>query len=336
MTTPKLSWRLLALAAGCLIIVVAAVMATGAPVGVVLGKLLSDSFSNPISWGETLKRFTPYAIIGVAVFWGLRAGLFNIGVEGQFLLGGMVGMVLALQVGGLPGILLGCLAGAIAGALWALPAAWIRAYRGGHEVISTIMLNQIAIQLAAFLLAGPIQDPDAGTPTTRALAPESMLGGIPMGPVTLSFAVLVAGLIVIGFDRWLRSTVSGYELSVTGANATAGEFAGIQVKRVLFQAMLGSGAVAGLAGGLQAVAYEGRFYGTFSSGYGFDALGVAILAGANPLGILPSAFAFAVIGQGANAVQFENVPKGISSVILALLIVVFAAARYRQARSNDV
>lgn len=328
----SLAWRLGALIVGSIVLVVAALMATQAPVGEVVQRLLLDSFSGPTSFSETLKRFCPYVIAGVAVFWALRAGLFNIGVEGQFLIGGMVGIAVSLPIGGFGGILLGALAGSVAGMLWAIPAGWIKAYRGGHEVISTIMLNQIAILLTSHLVAGPLMDKNAGFPTTASLAPTSMLGGIPFGPVTVSWAILIAMVVVGVFSWWLRRTVSGFELSVTGANPTAAQFAGIEVKRTVFQAMAWSGAVAGFGGALQAVAFEGRFFEGFSSGYGFDALGVAILAGGNPLAILPSAFAFAVLGQGATAVQLNGVPKGISSVILALLIAVFAAFRYAKVR----
>ena len=324
-----------ALVVGCLLFVGLAVALSGAPFGDVIQKLLTDSFRSPTAFMETLKRFTPYAILGVGVFWGLKAGLFNIGVEGQFLVGGLAGVMVALSVGGLGGVLLGMLAGAVVGSLWALPAAWIKAYRGGHEVISTIMLNQIAVQLCSHLVSGPLMDKEAGFPTTSTVRPESMLGGVPFGPVTMSWAVPLAVLVIGLAAYWLKTTVSGFELGVTGANPSAGEFAGIEVKKTLFQAMLTSGAVAGFAGGLQGVAFEGRFFDGFSAGYGFDALGVAILAGGSPLGILPSAFGFAILGTGATSLQIDGVPKGLASVILALLVVVFAAFRYAKRSSSD-
>lgn len=332
MKTLPVGVRLGGLVIGCLLVVVLALIASHAPVGAVLQKLLLDSFQSPSSMMDTLKRFCPYLIAGVAVFWSLRAGLFNIGVEGQFMMGGLAAMAVALPIGGMGGIIAGTLAGMLAGMLWALPAAWIKAYRGGHEVISTIMLNQIAILLAGHLVSGPLMDKNAGFPTTATLKPESMLAGIPMGPVTFSWAILIGIAIVGAFTWWLRRTVSGFELSVTGANPTAGRFAGIEVRKTVFQALLYSGGVAGLGGALQAVAFEGRFFEGFSSGYGFDALGVAILAGSNPIGIIPSAFAFAVLQQGALAVQMDNVPRGIGSVILALLVVVFSAFRYAKVK----
>ena len=327
--------RLGALALTCIVIVLIALITSGANPAQVLTTLLTDSFRSPTAFADTLKRFCPYMILGVAVFWALRAGLFNIGVEGQFLMGGMTGTVGALQAGGMGGVLLGAAAGMVAGAAWALPAAWIRAYRGGHEVISTIMLNMIAFQLSNHLVSGPIMDPDAGFPTTRTLGPQDMLSGVPVGQITVNWALVIAFGLVMGFGWWLRKTVAGYELSVVGANPTAGSFAGIDVKRTTFAALLASGALAGFGGGLQAVAFEGRFYMGFSTGYGFDALGVAILAGGNPIGIIPSAFAYGLLQQGALAVQTLHVPPGIATLILSLLVVLFSAIRYGKVRHSN-
>lgn len=331
----SLGARLGILGLTCVIIVLIALMSSGANPADVMTTLLTDTFRSPTAFADTLKRFCPYMILGVAVFWALRAGLFNIGVEGQFLMGGMVGTVVALQVGGMGGVVLGALGGMVAGALWALPAAWIRAYRGGHEVISTIMLNMIAFQLSNHLVSGPIMDPDAGFPTTKTLPPESMLSGVQVGAVTVNWALALGLGLVVAFGWWLRRTVAGYELSVTGANSTAGAFAGIDVRKTTFSALMASGAVAGLGGGLQAVAFEGRFFMGFSTGYGFDALGVAILAGSNPLGIIPSAFAYGLLQQGALAVQTLHVPPGIATLILSLLVVLFSAIRYSKVRHSN-
>ncbi len=335
MTVVPAKWRLGALVVGCVAMVLIALLASNAPIGEVVQKLLFDSFSSPSAAMETLKRFCPYVVAGAAVFWGLRAGLFNIGVEGQFLMGGLLATVTALQIGGVGGTIVGIFAGTVAGTLWALPAAWIRAYRGGHEVISTIMLNQIAVLFASHLVSGPLMDKNAGFPTTAALKPEAMISGVPIGPVTVSWAILIAVLVLIAFSWWLKSTVSGFELTATGANATAAKFAGVEVKKTLLSALCGSGAMAGFGGALQSAAFEGRFFDGFSAGYGFDALGVAILAGASPLAIIPSALAFSILGQGATAVQLNGVPKGLSGVILALLIVVFAAFRYSKRTNQD-
>lgn len=313
-----------------------AVSSGNAPAGEVLLKLLTSSFTNPVLATDTLKRFTPLAIAGVAVFWALRAGLFNIGVEGQLSIGALAAVAVGSKVPGPVGVVLAIACGTIAGALWALPAGWVKAYRGGHEVISTIMLNQIALLLVSFLVSGPLKDPNAGYPTSSTLAESSRVPNTgTMMPVTVSLSVIIALVLVVLFSRWLSRTVGGYELSLVGENPTAGKFAGIDSRKVILKAMISSGALAGLAGALQLLSYEFRMYEQFSSGYGFDALGVAILAGANPLMILGSAAAFAILGQGASMVQILGIPSGISNVLFALLIVIVAALRARNSRSAD-
>lgn len=312
----------------CLGIVFAAILSTGKSPAEVISKLFTTSFSSPVGMTDTLKRLTPLLIAGSAVFVALRCGLFNIGVEGQITMGGITAIAIALKVPGIGGSILGVLGGMIAGALWAFPAGWIKAYKSGHEVISTIMLNQIAIQLTAWLVAGPLMDKSAGFPTTASMTNESLLPTFGNGPLVFSISTLIAGGIVGLVAYWSKRTVSGYEFSAVGANPTAAAFSGVNAKRTTLTAMTMSGALGGIAGALQAVAFEGRFFEGFSAGYGYDSLGVALLAGANPVGIFFSGALFAVLGQGAASAQIDGIPKGLSIVILALIVAVVAAVRY--------
>lgn len=322
------SARMAILISICLAIVSVAIISTGKSPGDVLIKLFTTSFSSPAAMTDTLKRLTPLLIAGSAVFVALRCGLFNIGVEGQITVGGVAAIAVALKVPGFGGALLGIVAGMIAGALWAFPAGWIKAYKSGHEVISTIMLNQIAIQLTAWLVAGPLMDKSAGFPTTASLSPDSMLPTFGQQPLMFSVSTLIAGIIVGTVAYWSKRTVSGYEFSAVGANPTAAAFAGVDSRRTTLVAMTTSGALGGVAGALQAVAYEGRFFEGFSAGYGYDSLGVALLSGANPIGIFASGALFAVLGHGASSAQVDGIPKGLSIVILALIVAVVAAIRY--------
>lgn len=327
-------WRIGALALGAIALIVGALMLGGFDPVVVLRDMADGAFGSPDKIGKTLKEMTPLLIAGLAVFVGLRAGLFNIGIEGQFMVGAMVCAVIALRIPGGLGMALGTVGGGFAGALWAYPAALIKAYRNGHEVITTIMLNNIAVHLTTALVAGPLKDPSQQGPTTRDL--ETMMPNVIGSPaVNLS---LVLGLIMVAIVWvWLKKRVSGYELEAVGANPKAATLAGISTKKVLVKAMLFSGAGGGMAGALQVLAFEGRFYKDFSQGYGFDSLGVALLAGSNPIGVIPAALAFGAIKKGAATIGvLHGVPKGISLFILGLAIVVFAAIRYRKSvRSSD-
>lgn len=319
-----------------LVLIYVAILAAGAdPIGA-MRDLLKGSLGSPAAISGTLKEATPLLLAGVAVFLALRAGLFNIGVEGQLTVGACACAYVAIKMPGVLGIVLGTVVGMIAGALWAFPAGWIKAYRGGHEVITTIMLNNVAGLMTMALVAGPFKDPTQEGTTTANIATHSELPPlVNSGPWALSPALLfgIVGAAALGY--WLKRRVAGYELQAVGANPIAAATAGIDAKRVIMKAMLLSGAIAGFAGSMQVLAFEHRFYGNFSPGYGFDALGVALLAGSSAYGLIPSALLFGVLAKGGTMVQISNVPKSITTVILGVLIVIAAAIRYRKVKAVE-
>jgi general nucleoside transport system permease protein len=326
-------WRLLALIAGAIGILVGGFLLAGVGPVESIATLIRGSLGSGAAIAGTLRETSPLLMLGIAVFLGLRAGLFNIGVEGQFLVGAMAAAVVAIRVPGVPGFLAATLVGMAAGALWALPAAWIRAYRNGHEVITTIMLNNVAIFFTAALVSGPLQDRTQDSPSTAYVAESARMPMLVNNPPIMVNSVLIVGvLIAIALAFWLRRTVPGYELQAVGANSTAATFAGIEPKKVIMKALTSSGAIGGLAGAMQVLAYEGRFYQGFSPGYGFDALGVALLSGGSALAVIPSSLLFGILSRGGIALQIEGVPKGITTVVLGLLIIVAAAIRYRRMR----
>ena len=294
----------------------------------------------PIAWTGTLRETTPLLLLGAGVFIALRAGLFNIGIEGQFIVGAACSTWVALNLPGPPGtesvrMLLAMLAGGVAGALWALPAAWIKAYRNGHEVISTIMLNSIAIALTDFLVAGPLKDPKGASPSTARLSEAMRLPfAFSQDNLQVSSGLLLGVALAVAMYLWLRFRVAGYELRLTGENPTAARAAGVSVARVTMAAMVASGAIGGAAGAIHVLAFEGRFYQGFSPGYGFDALGVALLAAGNSLLLIPAGFLFGFLTKGGASLQVFGVPKGITTIMLGLIILVAAAIRYRR-ESDD-
>jgi general nucleoside transport system permease protein len=341
-----MNWRVLSLAAFGFVVVWLLLLAVGvSPSESLFGRdaghpgLVSGSLGNAAKISGTLRAMTPLLILGLGVFLALRAGLFNIGAEGQFLVGALACTVVVLRLPGLLGTVLGITAGVAAGAMWALPAGLIKAYRGGHEVITTIMLNSVAANLTGAIVAGPLQDKADQSPTTVSIDPSTMLPwlfngspspGSPILQVSSGLLVGVLGCAAIGF--WLRKTVAGYELRAVGANPVAASFAGVSAKQVIVRAMAASGAIGGLAGAVQVLAYEGRFYSGFSPGYGFDALGVALLSGTSSLGLIPAALLFGILAKGGTAIQILGVPKGITTIVLGILIVVAATVRVRGRR----
>lgn len=325
--------RILALIGGALLILAAALfLAKASPIDTTV-TLLKGSLGSASAFGGTLREATPLLILGLAVFLALKAGLFNIGVEGQFLLGAMSCAAVGQKMSGVPGIVVGILVGAIAGCFWALPAGLIKAFRNGHEVITTIMLNTIAVYLTDYLVAGPLKDATQQEATTPDVAASMRLPWVVSSgnfQINLSLVLGIVGAIALA--AWLRRRVSGYELRAVGANPTAAKFAGISTPMVQLKAMAASGTIAGIAGAAQVLAFEGRFYQGFSPGYGFDALGVALLAGESALGVLPASLLFGVLAKGGTALQADGVPKGITTVILGFLIIIAAAIRYRKVK----
>jgi len=293
--------------------------------------LVQGSMGSPRAISGSLQETTPLLLAGLGVFLALRAGLFNIGIEGQFLLGGLVSAVVGTTVSGPAGMVAALFGGMLAGAVWAFPAGWIKAYRNGHEVISTIMLNSVAVALTDYLVAGPVRDVSQGSPTTASISENTKLPAlIQQPPLVVSSGLLIGLALAVGLFLWLRRRVTGYELQLVGANPTAAEYAGVDVRRVRLQAMVVSGAIGGLAGAVQTLAFEGRFFQGFSPGYGFDSLGVALLAGSNALIIIPMSLLFGILSKGGTSLLILGVPKGITTVITGLVILVSAAIRYRR------
>jgi len=326
--------RIALLAGGLLLFLVALLVFSKSEPLTAAQVLIHGSFGSPAALNGTLRQTMPLLLAGLAVFLGLRAGLFNIGVEGQLLVGALAAAVVGLRVPGPFGMVLAIAAACIAGAIWAWPAGIIKAYRNGHEVITTIMLNSVAVFLTGYLVESPLKAPNQQEASTAMLNASSQLPPLlTVGSLTVNAGLVLGILMTVALFAWLKRSVSGYELQAAGASPRAALFAGVQPKQVTVRVMAASGAIAGFAGAMQVLCTEYRFYSGFSPGYGFDALGVALLAGSNALGILPASLLFGALAQGGTALQIEGVPKGITTVLLGLLVVIAAAIRYRKVKT---
>jgi simple sugar transport system permease protein len=178
-------------------------------------------------------------------------------------------------------------------------------------------------------------EPGAGAPMTAEIKDASYLPSITHGDWHVSSALLAGILLVVAMGWWLKRRVAGYELQAAGANPRAAEFAGINSKRVTVWAMTASGGIGGLAGAFQVLAFTHQFYEHYSPGYGFDALGVALLAAGAPIMLVPAAFFFGMLAKGGTYISIGGVPKGITYIVLGLLIFVTAAIRYRQVKAVE-
>jgi simple sugar transport system permease protein len=285
----------------------------------------------------TLVRAIPLMLSGCAVAVAFRAGVFNIGAEGQLLAGAAAATAigLALPSLGIAALLLALVAGAAGGTVWAAIAAALRARFGVLEVISTIMLNFVALYAVSYLVRGPLQEPTHAYPQTAPVADAVRLGHIP-GAGRLHVGILIALAAVVGAGWVMRHTAAGFRLIVVGESPSAAASAGlIDVERVTARAFMLSGAMAGLAGAVEVLGVTYALYENISPGYGYTAIAVALLAGLDPWRVVPSAMLFAGLEAGAGAMQRDaGVPSTLVSVVEALLILAVVGAqsvRKRQA-----
>ncbi|MEP6618078.1 MAG: ABC transporter permease [bacterium] len=271
----------------------------------------------------TLVRAVPLMLTGCAVAVAFRAGVFNIGAEGQLLAGAAAAAAVALAMphSGLLATGVALVAGVVAGASWAAIAAILRSRFGVLEVISTIMLNFVALHAVSYLVRGPLQEPSHSYPQTSSIAENIQLGRIP-GAGRLHTGVLLAGSVLV-LGGWLfRHTAAGFRLLAVGENASAAESAGqIDVVRVTRNAFVTSGALAGLAGAIEVLGVTYALYENISPGYGYTAIAVALLAGLDPWRILLSATFFGALEAGGGAMQRDvGIPSTLVSVIESLII----------------
>lgn len=283
-------------------------------------------------FSATLVRSVPLILTGLAVAWAFTAGVFNIGVEGQFLVGASAATAVALNLPGL-GLLtpmLAMIAGGMAGAAWASIAAWLRVRFAVLEVISTIMLNFVAMQLVAYLVHGPLGDPAGIYPQSPSLAASTWLPRIlPGSRLHAGFAIAVVASIAGWFV--MRHMASGFRLRLVGANPEAAWITGgVHVNRVTVGAFLVSGGIAGLAGAIEVTGVTYALYESISPGYGYTAIAVALLANLHPAGVLASGVGFGALEAGAASMQRDaGVPSVIVWVVEAILILLLAALQIR-------
>lgn len=325
------------LVAIAVVLLAALLTVTGQRTGTALLALVNGAVG---SWyaitSATLVRAIPLALAGLAVSIAFRAGILNIGAEGQLLAGAAAATFASLAAPqlGVMTIPLLLLAGCAAGALWAGVAAFMRQTFGVLEVISTIMLNYVALHTVGYLVRGPLQESTRVFPQSFSIDVQARLPVILPGTrLHLGFALAV--IIGVAMWWWLRDRAGGFRLRAVGANARAAQSAGrIDVARTTTTAFLVSGAIAGLAGASELSGVTYSLYENLSPGYGYTAIAVALLARLNPLGVLFGAVLFGGLEAGANAMQRDaGVPSVLVQVVEALLILLVLAADRWQTRS---
>ncbi|AYC29297.1 ABC transporter permease [Paenisporosarcina cavernae] len=294
--------------------------------------LWNGIFGDSYTIGETIRQITPYILAGLAVAFAFRTGLFNIGVEGQLIVGWFAAAYVGVAVDGLPKIIhlpLAILAAAAAGALWGLVPGYLKARFKVHEVIVTIMMNYVALHTTNALIK-TISD---GGDNTGKIAESASLRSAFLENMTdysrLHLGIFVALLMVAVMWFILEKTTKGFELKAVGFNQHASEYSGMNVNRNIVLAMVISGAFAGMAGAMEAL---GTFeYASVKSGFtgvGFDGIAVALLGANTPVGVIFGAILFGSLKYGAlNMPNEAGIPPEIVSIVIAIIIF-FVASGY--------
>ena len=297
----------------------------------VLRLLIKGAFGSGYDFGMTLFYTTPLIFTGLAVAVPFHAGLFNIGAEGQLTIGALAAAAVGVCWPALPwpaAPVAGVLAALLAGAVWGGIPGWLRAQRGSHEVINTIMLNFIAAGIASYVTLNLLKDPASQNPETRpigssfALGHFAIFGGAPVGA-----ALLLALISTLGVWILLQRTVLGYQIRAVGQSESAARAAGIAPGKIRFLALAIGGGLAGLVGVAEVLGNAGKFRVGFSPEYGFIGIAVALVGRNQPLGVVAAALLFGALHKGTAELDLEteHITREVSLVFQALIILAVTA-----------
>lgn len=301
--------------------------------------LFDGAFGSGKAWDQTFRKTVPFVLTGLSVAIAFKAGLFNIGAAGQFIMGSVFAVFVGINFEGLPGFIhmpLALTAGILGGMLWGAIPGVLKVYTGAHEVIVTIMLNYIASLFAGWTVyaggsqgqtPGPLWDPNAGPISQTPQIFES--AHIPMifpPPYRIHYGIFIM-LATVALMAWLiYKMTTGFELRTVGLNMKAAKYAGIRVNWTIILAMVLAGGLAGMAGGIETLGVNFKFAPEFGGGVGFDGITVALLGQTNPWGVLLAGFLFGALDSGGAAMQFQSgVSADIIQVIQALILAFVAA-----------
>jgi simple sugar transport system permease protein len=297
--------------------------------------------------GNTLRWTAPLILCGLAVAIPMSAGVFNMGIDGQLMLGAITSAAIGLSLyGKMPPvsvIILALSCGAIIGLLWALIPAFLRATWGTDEVVTTLLLNYIAVLITDYLVMGPLMGEGATgtTYSTNSLATDLWLTRIiPQSSANIGLFIAIVIAIIVNFV--LYSTTLGYEIKVVGTNSIFARYGGIKSKKTIIMTFLISGAIAGLVGGIEVFGVHHRFPGRFNTGLGFDGVVVSLMADNNPLGILFTGTLFGILRNGGmNMERVTEIPRAMVDVVQALIVLTatgrlgFGFLKHRKRRNSS-
>lgn len=279
---------------------------------------------------ETLVRATPILLVSLGLGIAFKCKVWNIGAEGQLYMGAMVGTIAAVSLGNTPfTLIIAILAAIVGGVAWASVPALMKTKLGINEVITTFLMNYVAIYLVQWLLAFPFRSADSLFPESSKLP---VLAQLPMlfPPTRLHLGILLALLVVLPIVYFVvAKTTFGYKLKAVGENPEAARYGGISVKKTIFLALIISGALAGIAGFFEVSGIQYRMRSSLSPGYGYTGIVVALLGANNPLGIALSSIFIAAIYNGSTTMsRMLGQPQGIVDFVQGILVIFVLGSEY--------
>lgn len=336
----KRAGNLLIFAIGLPLAVIIVLFVFGLPIGQSVRDLIEGSLSTQSGVSRSLVKMTPLLLAGLGMTIAWRAGIFNIGGEGQFLVGALAGAAVAKTLATtIPGAALNPLIltlSFVAGGLFATFAGWLQIARGVPVVISTILLNFIATYFQDWLVSGPLQMANRTLPQTDTLPETAMLLKFSR-QLDAHIGIVLALFLAIAIYVFLYKTPSGFRLRLAGANERAARANGVNANRVILQSMMLSGGLCGLAGGVEYTAITGVVGQGFSQGWGFLAIPVALLGGLNPLGVVGSSFVFGVLFAGSeNLSRFASGGDRLIYVVQAVCVLAYIGIKAERDRRQQL
>ena len=290
------------------------------------GALIQGSVGSFDAIVSTLRFTAPLLLTGLGIGLGFKAGLFNIGGQGQFLIGAVAAVACAEALSGAPPLIaipVALIGGTLGGALWAFIPGFLKATRGAHEVVTTIMMNYIALSTLSWLVSGPLKLPLSPQPVTADVGNAAL-------PILIGIdghlGVLIAFLVVPLIWFLLYRTTLGFEIRAVGANPDAARYAGMKPRRMIVLTMSIAGGLAGLAGAGNLLGVNHQMSASFNTSVGFDAITVALLGRSNPVGIVFAALLLGAMRAGAPLMQIQaNVPVELVDVVQAIILLFLVA-----------
>ncbi len=291
------------------------------------GALAQGAFGNFNSIVNTLVYSVPLLLGGLSVGLAFKAGLFNIGAQGQFLMGALGAVIVGIQLREAPGVIaipVSLLGGMVAGAAWGFIPGFLKATSGAHEVVTTIMLNFVAVATLAWAVSGPLDVEGSPSPITLNVGNAAL-------PIILGrnghLGLVYAPLMALAYGWLLFRTIRGFEIRTAGANPDAARYAGMSPRRIVVWTMAGAGLLAGMAGATELLGVTRHMTASYGTTVGFDAIAVALLGRTSPIGIVLSALLFGAMRSGASAMQIQaGVPAELVGVLQATILFFLVAS----------